>query len=117
MKIIIKEKTPSINHLYGRHSKGFSFIKKEGKEMRQRIIETTKQQAIKQGFKHSDWRDRLLDYKVTIHENWFTKSKPHKTLRKDIANREKYITDSIMQGLNLEDKNIWKHQMIKQDSD
>jgi len=104
MKITIPFKTPSINHLYG--SRGFrKFLTKEAKELREEIINICNK-AIWDPLENTK-----LKVIVEIHEDWNTKKGEVK--RKDISNREKFLIDSIFQGLNLDDKFIFEHTMIK----
>ena len=52
-----------------------------------------------------------LKINIEIHEDWFTLKGDVK--RKDIANREKFLVDSIFESLGLEDKYIFEHSMKK----
>ena len=90
-------------------------MSREAKALRQRIIEMVDIQLRNQGYWHDDWKDKLLKVKVEIHENWWNKNNTVK--KKDIANREKFLIDSIFQGLGLDDRFIWEHQLLKVDDE
>ena len=111
MEIIIPFKTPSVNHLYG--SRGFRrYLKPEAKELKVKIAEIV-QKAKKEGFILVN--SNKLTVRVEIHENWYTKD--GKVKKKDIANREKFLIDSIFDELGIDDKGIFKHTMIKKQSE
>ena len=59
-------------------------------------------------------RDKPLRIHVHIYENWLTKK--DLVARKDIANREKFLIDSIFEALGLDDKFIFFHIMEKKQS-
>jgi len=110
MEIILPFKTPSVNHLYGQ--RGFrKFLTKEAKELKEKIAKIVKE-AKEDGFILVN-KDRLT-VRVEIHENWYTKD--GKVKKKDVANREKFLIDSIFDELGIDDKNIFKHTMIKKQS-
>ena len=52
-----------------------------------------------------------LRIEVEIHENWF--SKKGSVLRKDVANREKFLIDAVFEALDIDDKYIFEHKLIK----
>ena len=110
IKIIIPFKTPTINHLYGQ--RGFhKFLTKEAKELRKEIKEIVQKEKSK-GFFIKDTNN--MELKVDIYENWYNKDGSVK--RKDISNREKFLIDSIFNELGIDDKGIFKHTMIKKQS-
>jgi len=110
MKIVVPLNTPSVNHLYGR--RGFrSYLKPEAKELRKEIIEIVQQTAADPIF----LPQRPLEIHIKIYENWYNKDGTIK--RKDIGNKEKFLVDSIFEGLNADDKVIFKHTMEKIQSD
>lgn len=113
MIIEIKGQTPSVNHLYGHNKFGSVYMKTEAKKIRAEIIQNVRLSTSKQGFDLKEWKERLLKVKVVIHEDWY--SLKHTVKKKDIANREKFLIDSIMEGLGLDDQYIWEHTMIKQE--
>lgn len=104
--LIIDKKTPSINHLYGQ--RGYRrFLTKEGKELKEYII------SYCEGYKIAakQLANKPLKIFVEIHENWLTKKGI--LARKDIANREKFLVDSVFEGLGLDDRFIMDHRMLK----
>ena len=104
MIITINKKCPTINHVFG--FKGFrKFIKAEGKEFREYVINEVHKQVHPMNFK--------IKLKITIDviENWFTKNNEIK--RKDLDNRAKFLIDSIFKGLELDDKFIFELVMRK----
>ncbi len=110
MKLIIKKKTPSVNHLYG--FKGYhKFLTKEAKELRSYIDEIVKKKVSNRNLDIEDYENKKLSLLVEIHENWLTKSGD--VYKKDISNREKFLVDSIFKSLGLDDKFIWDHIMRK----
>lgn len=115
LKIVIKGQTPGVNHLYVTSKQGFRFMPKATKAIKNQIIEKTMEQATKQGFVQSDWSERLLELHTTIYENWYNKNGTIK--KKDLVNKEKFLIDSVMEGLRLDDKQVWKHILQKVDLD
>src|SRR6056297_910486 len=102
MLIEIPFKTPTVNHLYG-HRGYRMFLKKEAKELREKIINLCPDHD----FKETD----KLNVTVEIYEDWYTQKGDIK--RKDVANREKFLIDSVFEGLGLDDKQIFEHKIIK----
>jgi len=109
IKIIIDKKTPSVNHLYGHNKFGHFYIKKEGRELREYILKKVKNKIPKGKLKH--FQDIKLIVSVDIYENWFTKKGTVKKI--DIANREKFLIDSVFNALGLDDCFIFEHIMKK----
>lgn len=109
IKIIIDKKTPSINHLYGHNRLGHFYLKKEGKELREYILKKVKNKISKNKIKH--FQDVKLSVTVEICEDWYTKKGTVK--KKDVANREKFLIDSLFEGLGLDDSFIFEHVMKK----
>lgn len=110
MRIIIKHKTPTINHLYF-HWKNRTIMTREAKILREKI-----QIEVKNQIKNCDEiRDKPLSIRVDIFENWFTKKGNVKKL--DIANREKFLVDSVFKALGIDDKFIWEQTMTKRQSE
>jgi len=104
MQITIPFKTPTINHLYGQH--GFrKFLKPEAKELREKIQNICKDISI------DHIKDKKLVVTTEIHEDWLTKKGEVK--RKDIANREKFLIDSVFDELDIDDKLVYVHIMRK----
>ena len=106
MEIILPFKTPTINHLYGQ--RGFrKFLKPEAKQLRKEIIEIVKATPKDNIF----YPPVMLKVVVEIHENWLTKKNTVK--KKDVANREKFLIDSVFDGLGADDSYIFEHHMKK----
>ena len=105
-EIKIPFKTPTINHLYW-HKGNIKIMKTEAKKLREEIkkivwntpIDPIREPPVK------------LKIKVEIHEDWFTKD--GKVKRKDVANREKFLVDSVFEALGVDDKYIFEHNIIK----
>lgn len=112
MKFKIDGKTPTVNHIYASGKYGRRFMISSAKKLKVEIIECIHTQSESQGYNAYDWHNRLLEVTVIIYENWFTKKDTIK--KKDIANREKFIVDTVFEALCLDDAQIWKHTMIKQ---
>ena len=106
MIIKIPFKTPTINHLYW-HKGNMKILTKEARELRERINIITNEEA-PLFFKNLE---KGLRVEVEIHENWLTKK--GEVARKDIANREKFLIDSIFKALNIDDKYIFEHKFLK----
>ncbi len=112
MIIKIPFKTPTVNHLYGRHAKGFMFVKQEAKDLKEEIRKIVLKDI---SLIIPNLNDGLR-VEVEIHENWYSKKRT--VLRKDIANREKFLIDSVFDALGIDDKYIFEHKLIKvQDSE
>jgi len=113
IKIIIDKKTPSVNHLYGHNKFGHFYLKKEGRDLREYIFEKIKGSVPKD--KLEQFKDVKLIVSVNIYENWLTKKGTVKKI--DIANREKFLIDSVFNALGLDDCFIFEHIMRKVQSD
>jgi len=37
--------------------------------------------------------------------------------KKDIANREKFLIDSVFESLGIDDSHIWEHRLLKHDDE
>lgn len=111
IQITIDKKTPSVNHLYGHNRMGHFYLKKEGRDLREYIIKKAEEYAIKEKEKIEKLKNSEISVVVEICENWFTKKGTVK--KKDIANREKFLTDSVFKGLGLDDSFIFEHTMFK----
>ncbi len=107
MIITLPFKTPTCNHLYW-HRGNIKILTKEAREVREKItgiinkIDKYKQEKI---------YDTKLKVEIAIHENWFTKKDEVK--KKDVANRSKFLIDSVFKALEIDDKFIWIHTMRK----
>lgn len=109
IKIVIDKKTPSVNHMYGR--RGYrTYLKPEGKALREYIINLIN----KQNIEITKYIGKKLKLEVKIYKNWYTKKET--IARADVSNLEKFLVDSIFMALGLDDKQIFKHTMIKKQS-
>ena len=112
MIIKIPFKTPTINHLYGQRG-SMRFLKREAKELKVKIkdIVNTYLETHSTGIPVG-----VVPVKVTtyIYEDWYCKNGTVK--RVDIANREKFLIDSVFDALGIDDKFIFEHTMIKRQS-
>jgi len=107
MLITLPFKTPTINHLYGQH--GFrKFLKPEARKLREEIERIIK--GIKSKGEYLK-PTQPLEVHIKVYEDWYTKKGVIK--RKDIANREKFLIDSVTLALGIDDKLIFKHTMEK----
>lgn len=106
LKITIPFKTPTINHLFW-HKGNIKIMKTEAKKLREEIKKIVLKDI---SFVCPNLNDGLKVI-VEIHEDWFCKNGSVK--RKDIANREKFLTDSVFDALNIDDKYIFEHIMKK----
>ena len=111
MIIIIPFKTPTINHMYA-HRGNMKIMKATARKIQADILAIVDQ---------IDWRDKnfLRDKKlavnVAVHESWYTGAGTVR--KKDIANREKFLIDSIFKALAIDDSNIWAMGFFKIDSE
>ena len=110
MIIKVPFKTPSVNHLYGQ--RGFrKYLTKEAKKLREEIDKIVKSHPYSD---KQDLKDKPLKVITTIYENWYCQDGNVK--RTDIANREKFLIDSIFSAIGVDDKLIFEHTMIKKPS-
>jgi Holliday junction resolvase RusA-like endonuclease len=109
IKIVIDKKTPSINHLHGHNKFGNFYLKKEGRELKKYILEKVKNQVPKTKLK--SFQNTKLSIIVEVYENWYTKKGTVK--RADLANKEKFLTDSVFDALGLDDCFIFEYTMKK----
>jgi Holliday junction resolvase RusA-like endonuclease len=106
--ITIPFKTPTVNHLYF-NWKNRRILTKEARILKEKIAKIVKDS-------NCDTTGLLqVEVQVNIHENWYTKAGA--VARKDVANREKFLIDSIFKALGIDDKYIFKHTMTKVQSD
>lgn len=105
MIVEIPFKTPSVNHLYFTWH-NTRILTKEARILKKKIID-----LIKENDEIFYYSNSLLKVKVEIYENWFCKN--GKAKRADIANREKFLIDSVFEALGLDDRFIFEHTMIK----
>lgn len=107
IRITIPIKTPTINHIYFTWNNR-RILTKEAKVLKEQIDRTVKKQYF---FLKNIESEAKLNVEVDIYENWLTKK--GKIARKDIANREKFLIDSVFNALEIDDKFIWIHKMQK----
>jgi Holliday junction resolvase RusA-like endonuclease len=113
MEIIIPFKTPSVNHLYF-NFRGFQRLTKEARVLQLKIAEIVNEQKREQYI----WTGEVtpkLKVQIDIYENWNCKDGSVK--KKDLANREKFLVDAVMESLGIEDKFIFQETMRKIQSD
>ena len=110
IEILIPFRTPSINKLYW-HRGNMKILTKEARELREKIQKIVLDSI--EGIIFDDTKE--YEIVVEIHENWYTKDGRIKKV--DISNREKFLVDSIFKSLEIDDKQIFKHTMIKKQSD
>lgn len=109
MKITIPFKTPTINHLYW-HRGNIKIMKKEAKELQKEIVGIVKS-MLNTPFSSIP----TLKVITKIYENWYNQDGTIK--KKDVANREKFLIDSVFKGLEIDDKYIFESVLIKVQSD
>ena len=107
MKITIPKKTPTINHLYGQNGVR-KFLKPEARKLREEIFDIVLNHTLHDPIKEPPIR---LQVHVKVYEDWYCKNGNVK--RKDVANREKFLIDSVFNALGIDDKMIFKHTMEK----
>jgi len=119
--ISIACKTPSVNALYGT----FIIPSKNGK--RPNIIRGMKTDAkhLKKEVenklftldtsKFDKFKEKKLFVTLAVHGNWYNKDKTVK--KKDLANYEKFITDTVFEYLGLKDQFVFEYYMLKVQSD
>jgi len=109
--IRIPFKTPTVNHLYTRNHFGNQCKSSEANK----LLKVIKVLVEALNINVTPYLDQRLSIEIVVHEDWYTKRGDVK--KKDIANREKFLVDSVFEVLGLEDKFIFDHRMLKiQDS-
>lgn len=106
IEIKLPFKTPTINHLYW-HKGNIKIMKISAKDIRQKINEIISRLNIDK----EKLLNKKLKVRVEIYENWLTQLKTIK--RKDVANREKFLIDSVFNALEIDDKFIFEHNIVK----
>ena len=106
MIIKIPFKTPSVNHLYF-NFRNIRVLTKEARILKKEIAEIVEDMHAPTELP----KNKPLKVVVSIHEDWFCKNGSIK--RADIANREKFLIDSIFDALGIDDKNIFINTFIK----
>lgn len=104
MKFIIPFKTPTVNTMYATFN-GHRIKSKEARELSKEvdlIVKSTPTEIIK----------GELSVNITIYSNWHNKDGSIK--KRDIANLEKFITDSIFNNLEeMDDSQIFEINLKK----
>jgi hypothetical protein len=108
MQITIPFKTPTINHLHG-FWRGHVVLKKEAKDLKVKIADIVK------AFPLMLVKESPLKVHVDVYEDWYTQDEVVK--RKDIANREKFLIDSVFEALEIDDKFIFESSFKKVQSE
>jgi hypothetical protein len=88
----------------------FRFMTKEAKKIKKDIAEIVSE-VMKEQYIWTGNVTPKLQVQIAIYENWLTKKGDVKI--KDLANREKFLIDSIFEALDIDDKFIFKHTMVK----
>ena len=78
-------------------------LKSEAKELREEIREIVEKSGAYVDVER--FRDTEVKVVVRIYEDWYCNDGSIK--KKDIANREKFLIDSVFDSLGLDDKNIF----------
>ena len=108
MIIKIPFRTPTVNHLYCYTRRG-CFMKKEAKELRKEIVKIVDKQPTEE---IASLKNKILGVDVAIFERWYNLDGI--TVKKmDIANREKFLIDSVFEGLGIDDKFVFYQSMRK----
>ena len=107
MKFRISFKTPTVNTMYATFH-GHRVKSKEARELSKEvglIVKTTPYEVI----------EGELEVTIDIYSNWYNKDGTIK--KRDLANLEKFITDSIFANFEeMDDKQIFKITMNKHQS-
>ncbi len=110
MEIIIPFKTPTINHLYW-HRGNIKIMKTEAKRLRDSIYAIVIDKLSENGYK-DELRGKELKVYTEINEDWYNKSNGL-IKKKDVANREKFLIDSVFKALDIDDSHIFEHTIKK----
>lgn len=104
MQIEIDFKTPSVNHLYFVYNN--RLIKtKEAHALDNRI------KAMVKNLKLDNIPTGRVEVIIRVFEDWYTQKGTVK--RKDVANREKFLIDSVFSALGIDDCMIWRIHIQK----
>jgi Holliday junction resolvase RusA-like endonuclease len=92
------------------------YLKAEAKRLREEIEDIVIQTLSEGGHNLNDIKNEVpLKVEVYIHESWYANN--GNVRRTDVANREKFLLDSVFNALGIDDKFIFSHTMIKVDSE
>lgn len=106
MKILIPFRTPTINKLYW-HRQNMKIMTTTAKNIRKEIDKICSQ------LDSEKLKNKKLKVTVDIYENWFTKDKRKSIKKVDVANREKFLIDSIFVSIGIDDKFIFEQTFRK----
>ena len=108
-------KTPSVNCLYLAFVRGGKIIrvktdiaKKLGKEVERQLF-------VLNTSKFDKFKDKKLFVTLGVHGNWYNKDGSVK--KKDLANYEKFITDTVFDYIGLKDQFIFDYYLTKVQDD
>jgi Holliday junction resolvase RusA-like endonuclease len=104
VKITIPFKTPSVNHLYFVF-RGFRRLTKEARKLQLEIAELCN------NLECTELQDCRLRVIIDVYEDWYCKN--GSVYKKDLANREKFLLDAVMESLNLKDEFVFSLKMNK----
>jgi Holliday junction resolvase RusA-like endonuclease len=108
VEIEYKGKLPSVNHMYGRNPWGSTYLKPEGKALKQQIYWTNKEKLP---------RDVEIGYELVIRGQWYNaKTAKTKIKKRDSNNLIKLIIDACCEALDIDDSQIFQEQVVKQHS-
>lgn len=105
MQIVLPFKTPSINGLYW-HKGNIKIMTREAREIRDKIKEIVGVPDV------LEFYERPLKVNVDVYENWYLKDGVT-VAKKDVANREKFLIDSIFKCLEIDDRYIFQSTFKK----
>lgn len=111
MIISLPFKTPTVNHLYTRNKFGNQCKTAEANKLKKEIDSIIKALSLSS----KELEGKKLKVSVEIYEDWLTKDGEVK--KKDVANREKFIIDSIFESLGLDDKFVYELNIRKVQSE
>lgn len=114
MELILPFKTPSINSLYW-HRGNIKIMKSEAKKIREAIFDIVVEKLSENGYK-DELRGKELRVETHVYENWYNKSNGL-IKKKDVANREKFLIDSVFKALDIDDSHIFEHKIKKINSE
>lgn len=111
MKVVINEKTPTTNSMYLTNQWGKRYVKTTTTDLKDEIVRQIDIQLKELSYWRDDWVDKLLKVRIEIHEDWWTKKNTVK--KKDIANKEKFVIDTVFAALGIDDSFIWEITLVK----
>ena len=109
MIIKIPFKTPSANKLYGKTFRHNSvYLRPEAKKLKQEIHDIVIHEL---AHNYDLGKHNIFRVVIEIHEDWYYKNGNVKKM--DLANREKFLIDSVFEAIGIDDKNIFEYTMKK----